>query len=86
MRLPLYHDAFTIQDLIAYGNVHLARDGSGVHSYIDVDNIIRAYGEYFVAGRSSNIYELRSEFPASEPFWVNATFGQCELQYMLRIG
>jgi hypothetical protein len=58
VRLPLYHDAFTIQDLLAYGNVYLARDGSGLHSYTDVENIIRAYGEYFAVGRSSNIKEL----------------------------
>ena len=85
MRLPLYHDAFTILDLLVYGNVHLTRDGSGLHSYTDVDNLIGTYGKFFEDGRTTHIQQLSAQLPAIEPWWVNATFSECEARYMSKI-
>jgi hypothetical protein len=57
--LPLFHNAFSLLDLLFFGTVRLTRDGSGLHHYTDTDNLIGRWGKYFAEGRACNIDDLQ---------------------------
>jgi len=55
VRLPLFHYAFSIQDLLAHGEVWLSHDGGPVHRFIDTKGLIGKMSQLFAVGRTWHI-------------------------------
>ncbi len=86
VRLPLFHDAFTLLDLLAWGQVKLSLSGGSLHKFIDKDGLINYNDKFFTEDRSANIDHLCQEFPSINSDQVRDTFIKAEEDYMRAVG
>ena len=86
VHLPLFHDAFTLLDLLAWGQVKLSLSGGSLHKFIDKDGLINYNGKFFAEGRSANVDALCQEFPSINHDQVRDTFIKAEEDYMRAVG
>jgi hypothetical protein len=56
-----------------------------MHRFIDTQGLIGKTGQLFAVGRTWHIERLCRKYPDLDPQWVNATFGQSEVEYMQRV-
>ena len=63
MRLPLYHHAFMLMDLLSWGEVKLGKGADGSHVFVDRNDLMGYMGKCFAQGRLAQINDLLAKFP-----------------------
>ena len=51
VRLPLYHHAFMLMDLLSWGEVKLGKGADGSHVFLDRHDLMGYMGKFFAEGR-----------------------------------
>jgi hypothetical protein len=63
VRLPLYHHAFMLMDLLTWGEVKLGKGADGSHVFIDTHDLVGYMGKFFAEYRVALIDEMHVKFP-----------------------